>query len=91
MRRKYIDWLRIFGIFLLFPFHAARVFDSREFNYIHSDATSSVGEAFMDIIWPWFMPLMFLIAGVATWYALQKRDAGQYVKERILRLLSHWF
>lgn len=86
MRRKYIDWLRIFGIFLLFPFHAARVFDSREFNYIHSDATSSVGEAFMDIIWPWFMPLMFLIAGVATWYALQKRDAGQYVKERILRL-----
>ena len=87
MRKKYIDWLRVFGILLLFPFHAARVFDSREFNYIHSDARSFVGEAFMDIIWPWFMPLMFLIAGIATWYALQKRDASQYVKERILRLL----
>jgi hypothetical protein len=87
MRRKYIDWLRIFGILLLFPFHAARVFDPREFNYIHSDATSSSCVAFMGIIWPWFMPLMFLVAGIATWYALQKRDAGQYVKERVSRLL----
>ena len=40
----------------------------------------------MDIIWPWFMPLMFLIAGVATWYALQKRNASQYLKERVTRL-----
>ena len=86
MRRKDIDWLRIFGILLLFPFHAARVFDSREFNYIHSDATSFVGEAFMDIIWPWFMPLMFLVAGIAAWYSLQKRDARHYLKERVLRL-----
>jgi len=85
-RRKDIDWLRIFGILLLFPFHAARVFDSREFNYIHSDATSSACVAFMNIIWPWFMPLMFLVAGIATWYALQKKDAGHYIKERVLRL-----
>lgn len=26
-RRREIDWLRNFGILLLFPFHAARVFD----------------------------------------------------------------
>lgn len=40
----------------------------------------------MDIIWPWFMPLMFLVAGIAAWYSLQKRDARHYLKERVLRL-----
>jgi glucan biosynthesis protein C len=87
MRRKDLDWLRIFGIFLLFPFHAARVFDSREFNYIQSDTSSSACVVFMNVIWPWFMPLLFLIAGMATWYALQKKDAAHYVKERVFRLL----
>lgn len=87
MRRKDIDWLRLFGIFLLFPFHAARVFDSREFNYIHSDAVSSAGMTFMNVIWPWFMPLLFLVAGIATWYALQRRDAIHFLRERVLRLL----
>ncbi len=73
MRRKYIDWLRIFGILLLFPFHAARVFDSREFNYIHSDTRSFVGEAFMDIIWPIsnicllsFFPIFRILLGIVA-------------------------
>lgn len=87
MRRKDIDWLRLFGIFLLFPFHAARVFDSREFNYIHSDAVSTAGITFMNVIWPWFMPLLFLVAGIATWYALQRKDAKHFLKERVMRLL----
>ncbi len=87
MRRRDIDWLRIFAIFLLFPFHAARVFDYREANYILSDASSSAGVTFMSVIWPWFMPLLFFVAGVSTWYALQKKDARHYLKERVLRLL----
>ena len=86
MRRKDIDWLRIFGIFLLFPFHAARVFDSREFNYIHSSVTSSACVTFMNVIWPWFMPLMFLVSGIASWYALQNKNAVSYFKERFFRL-----
>lgn len=86
MRRKDIDWLRIFGIILLFPFHDARIFDSREFNYIHSSVTSTAGEIFMTVLWPWFMPLLFLVAGISTWYALQKRDSRHYLKERVLRL-----
>ena len=29
----------------------------------------------------------FLVAGIATWYALQKKGAGSYLKERVFRLL----
>ena len=74
MRKRDIDCLRLFGIFLLFPFHTARVFDFREGFYIHSNITSAAGVVFMNIISPWFMPLLFLVAGVSSYYALQKRD-----------------
>jgi glucans biosynthesis protein C len=87
MRRKDIDWLRIFAIFLLFPFHTARVFDSSEANYIENAVTSRAGEIFMNVIWPWFMPLLFLVAGISAYYALQKRSGKEFAIERVMRLL----
>ena len=36
---------------------------------------------------PYYMPLMFLLAGMSTRYALKKRTYGQFVVERIKRLL----
>jgi peptidoglycan/LPS O-acetylase OafA/YrhL len=35
----------------------------------------------------WQMPLLFLLAGTATLFALRFRSAGEYVKERFKRLL----
>ncbi len=87
MRRYNIDYLMLFGIFLLFPFHAFRLFDPYEAFYIESAVKSLGGVKFMSFLWPWFMPLMFLVAGISTWYALQKRTGKQYIKERVFRLL----
>jgi surface polysaccharide O-acyltransferase-like enzyme len=38
------------------------------------------------MIYPWFMPLMFLIAGISARYSLQKRRPTQYMAERFLRV-----
>jgi len=35
----------------------------------------------------WFMPLLFVIAGISSAYALTKKTNGEYVKERICKLL----
>jgi fucose 4-O-acetylase-like acetyltransferase len=35
----------------------------------------------------WHIPLFFVIAGMSTWFALNRRTAGQYRAERVLRLL----
>lgn len=35
---------------------------------------------------PWIMPLFFIISGVGTHYALQRRTNGAFIKERLLRL-----
>lgn len=85
--RKYsIDWLRIFGILLLFPFHAARVFDRWEPNYI-KDIPNDFSTWFVAGTSFWFMPLLFLIAGFSSYHALLKRTGRQYQRERFFRLL----
>lgn len=86
MRKYYIDWLRIIGILLLFPFHTARIFDHWEWNYI-KDTPNWFSSWFIVGTSFWFMPLLFFIAGYASWHALKKRSAGAYAKERVARLL----
>jgi hypothetical protein len=38
------------------------------------------------LIYPWFMPALFIIAGISTRYSLQKRSIMQYISERFLRI-----
>ena len=86
MRRYGLDWLRIFVVFMLFPFHTARVFDWWEPNYV-KDATNGFSSWFVASLGFWFMALLFVIAGFSSFDALQKRSTKEYVKERVLRLL----
>ncbi len=86
MRRCGLDWLRIFVVFLLFPFHTARVFDWWEPNYV-KDVPNAFSTWLVAGIGFWFMALLFVIAGFSTFHALQKRTVKEYIKERVLRLL----
>ncbi|MHB0886848.1 MAG: acyltransferase family protein [Bacillota bacterium] len=85
-RQHYLDWLRIFGILLLFPYHTARVFDYWEPNYVKNALLSWPASWFIVVTGYWFMPLLFWLAGAASWYALQRRTAAEFVRERTARL-----
>ena len=86
-RRHDLDWLRVMAVLLLIPFHSARVFDVFDDFYVKNGQTSRGLSwcviAFLD---PWHMPLLFVLAGAATWYALGHRSAGGYAAERTKRL-----
>ena len=84
MRKYSMDWLRIFGILLLFPFHTARIFDFLEPNYIMS-APNQFCTWFVIVTSFWFMPLLFVIAGFSSYYALAKRTEREYMRERVFR------
>lgn len=86
-RRYDIDWLRNIGILLLFPFHSARVYDVWDPFYVKSEALSWGLSWFIALTSYWFMPLLFWLAGSASWYALDFRSGRQYVKDRVMRLL----
>ena len=88
-RRVDIDWLRIICVFLLVPFHSALIFslNPRDVVYIKDVVDSPPLLAFAAFLNLWFMPLLFFLAGAASWFALQRRSASGYLKERISRLL----
>jgi glucan biosynthesis protein C len=85
-RRYDLDWLRMAAVLMLVPYHSSRIFDVWEGFYVKNAQTSvamTVIRAFLD---PWGMPLLFVIAGAATWLSLRRRTGPQYLRERILRL-----
>lgn len=86
-RRTDISWLRVLAVLLLFPFHTARVFNSGEEFYVKSDTLSDALSCFIAFVGPWHMPLLFLLAGAASWFALSRRGGGRYSLERCTRLL----
>jgi glucans biosynthesis protein C len=88
VRRHDLDWLRVMAVLLLIPFHSARVFDVWEDFYVKSSHTSEgLTWGVIAFLNPWHMPLLFVLAGAATWYALGHRSAGAYRAERTKRLL----
>jgi peptidoglycan/LPS O-acetylase OafA/YrhL len=86
-RRFDIDWLRVGVVFLLFPYHSARVFDTLDPFYVKNAQLSDPLTWFILFATPWSMPLLFFLAGASSWYALGFRSGGRYAKERFLRLL----
>ena len=87
MRKQFIDNLRWMTVFLLIPYHAAQAFNTwGELNFI-CFAPNKVLSSFIVFFSPFFMPLLFLLAGMSSRYALKKRTYGQYIVERIKRLM----
>jgi glucan biosynthesis protein C len=88
-RRYDLDWLRVLAVLVLVPFHTARIFDIWEPFYAKSkQASVALSYIFIDFVNPWHMPLFFLLAGASTWFALHFRSGGEYVKERLARLIA---
>lgn len=85
MRKYYIDNLRWLTVLLLFPYHTFMIYNGFESFYIKGDY-SPILNCFLVFTYPWFMPLLFTVAGMSTCYALQKRTMKAYVKERLLKL-----
>jgi len=85
-RKHYIDNLRSYAILVVFLFHVLRPYSMFETFYIHGEELliPSIIEAVLSFT---LMPLLFAVAGVSSRYALEKRSAGEYAKERVNKLL----
>lgn len=85
-RQYYIDNLRWICIVLLLPFHAAMSWNTWESNYIHFQGNKLVSSIVI-MISPYYMPLLFVLAGMSMNFALRKRGNRQFIVERIKKLL----
>jgi len=85
-RQFFIDWLRIILIFSVFLFHIGMVFNTWAWHVKNEEQYGGLLRYSMIFLHNWRMPLLFMISGAGTWFALGKRTPGQYIKERFLRL-----
>jgi hypothetical protein len=83
----FIDWLRMLAVFLLIPFHAAIAYVYGPSCYVKGPMTSMSMKLISGFIGMWFMPLLFLISGISTFYSLKKRNVNAFIGERLLKLM----
>jgi glucans biosynthesis protein C len=91
MRKNYIDNLRWLAILLLIPFHTAMIYNDFGENFYIRGPEIPVVSAFTIITYSWFMPLLFVLAGISAGLALQKRTSREFITERVYKLLVPLF
>lgn len=87
MRKNYIDNLRWLMLLILIPYHTAQAWNVwGEPNYIIFEGNKFFSSIIV-FFSPYFMPVLFILAGISTKLALQKRTGQEYLVERFKRLL----
>ena len=85
-RRYDIDWIRIMLIFSVFLFHIGMFFNNFGWHIKNNERVSWL-DPVMAYLHTWRMPLLFLVSGVGTYFALGKRSLGRFKSERSRKLL----
>jgi len=84
-----MDWLRVIAMLCVFVYHCTRFFDTEDWHLKAAVAqqVDMLGVVREYTMWVWLMELFFLVSGFAAGYALVRRTGGQYLVERVKRLL----
>lgn len=86
-RKYYIDNLRWMLLLILIPYHTAMAWNVwEEPNYIFFEGNKIISSIVV-FFSPYFMPLMFVLAGISMKNSLRKRTKSKYLLERVKRLL----
>lgn len=86
-RQYYIDWLRILLILSVFLFHVGMIFNTWDWHIKNDVQYAGFLRKTMIFLHYWRMPLLFLISGAGTYFALGRRNTLQYIGERFKRLV----
>lgn len=89
-RLYYVDWLRVFVIATLIPYHAALTYTGLGDIYIKKAITGNKVIPFIWVTMPldnFFMTLLFFLSGIGTYYSFKYRKKDDYMKERVKKLL----
>ena len=85
MRRYDLDWLRVLVFGLLIFYHVGMFFVPWGF-HLKNNAIYEWLVYPMLFLNQWRLPILFVISGMGTFYALQKRTGAYFALERIKRL-----
>ena len=89
MRKHWIDNLRWVTVLLVLLYHVVYFYNNKGvFGGIGGFGDGpQYQDVVMYILYPWFMPLLFLLAGISACYALEKYPAREWFRARTRKLL----
>lgn len=87
IRKHYIDNLRNLTILLLFPVHTFMIWNNFGSGFYIWQGESKMLSTLIVLVNPWFMPILFVLAGMSARYALQKRTTKEFIIQRVSKLL----
>lgn len=74
-------------IISVYIIHVRMIFNTWEWHVKNDVLYGGFLKQVMIFLHNWRMPLLFMISGAGTWYALKNISAGRYLLERSRRLL----
>ena len=88
-RKFWIDNLRWVTVLLVLLYHVIYFYNNKGvFGGVGGFGNGpQYQDVLMYILYPWFMPLLFLLAGISSRYALENRDGKTWFKSRTRKLL----
>ncbi|MBR3652768.1 MAG: acyltransferase [Bacteroidales bacterium] len=88
MRRHWIDNLRWVTVLLVLFYHVIYFYNGKGvFGGIGGFGGPQYQDVVLYILYPWFMPLLFLLAGVSARYSLERRTPREFFRNRTRKLL----
>ena len=88
MRKVYLDNIRWATVLLVAAYHVCYLFNGLGIpGGIPGAESLPVFDTFASAVYPWFMVLLFAVAGISARYALEKRTVRQFLRERRDKLL----
>ena len=92
MRKHWLDNLRWVTVLLVLFYHVFYFYNNKGvFGGIGGFGDYPQHPQYQDVVmyllYPWFMPLLFLLAGISARYALEKQSAKEWFRTRTRKLL----
>jgi len=88
MRRPWLDDLRACTVVLVVVYHVFYMFNAcGVLAGIEPFAPVQYQDALLPFVYPWFMVLLFVVAGISARYALEKKSAKEFLRARTVKLL----
>ncbi|AEG59685.1 hypothetical protein Desru_1413 [Desulforamulus ruminis DSM 2154] len=86
-RKNYIDNIRSATIVLVLIYHVVYIFNS--VGVVSNIPVQGIPalDSICYFLYPWFMCLLFVVAGISARYSLQTRSTRQFARERVQKLI----
>lgn len=88
MRKYYLDNIRWMTVVLVVIYHVIYMFNGVQlFGVIGPFSKVQYQDAFLYLVYPWFMTLLFVVSGMSARYYLENHSVKEFIKTRTRKLL----